>query len=285
MYHMFAAHLAPALSQQQQRRQQQQQPDNGGASNSACCVFSKLNPAFSNDTAPKLIDQLDACATNNIVEQDATDMCARTLRAMSRVLLLAPSDLLPCQYCRRSFQRYVRLPDYRIDMFLNGGKLEEFVYLVHNKVNRKLGKPLAPFAILDIYRGADNMAHLTAMHFWMWLQAVAFNYPADLQLQKFWLGESRCRFGFPPGSSQAVELRQRMQTYISVIDMLRHYLPPESALLVPWCIAYIAHTPSPWTFACRTNLLRWVFEMQQACGCGQGTFVHLLEELHPMRSS
>ena len=49
------------------------------------------------------------------------------------------AHVLPCIYCRISFKKYIR--EVPIHNFLdNKKKLSEWLYLIHNKVNAKLGR-------------------------------------------------------------------------------------------------------------------------------------------------
>ena len=55
-------------------------------------------------------------------------------------------DVLPCVHCRESYQKFIK--ELPIDPYLKtAGGLGQWLYLIHNKVNKKLrdqGYPIAP---------------------------------------------------------------------------------------------------------------------------------------------
>ena len=50
-------------------------------------------------------------------------------------------NVLPCRYCRESYQQFIKEPDTQlnIDVMKNRTTFSEWLYLVHDKVNKKLG--------------------------------------------------------------------------------------------------------------------------------------------------
>lgn len=52
-------------------------------------------------------------------------------------------NVLPCNLCSESYNRYIKEPDLEISKYLDSrAKLSYFIYLIHEKVNKKLGVPL-----------------------------------------------------------------------------------------------------------------------------------------------
>jgi len=52
-------------------------------------------------------------------------------------------NVLPCFYCRESYQKFIKEPDTRLDMSVmeSREKLAKWLYDIHNKVNKKLEVP------------------------------------------------------------------------------------------------------------------------------------------------
>ena len=51
-------------------------------------------------------------------------------------------DVLPCGICGASYNGYIKEPDFEISKYLDSrAKLCYFIYLIHERVNRKLGVP------------------------------------------------------------------------------------------------------------------------------------------------
>ena len=51
-------------------------------------------------------------------------------------------DVLPCELCSNSYNSYIKTPDLSISKYLNTrADLVYYMYLIHNKVNDKLGVP------------------------------------------------------------------------------------------------------------------------------------------------
>lgn len=49
-------------------------------------------------------------------------------------------NTLPCKYCRESYNKFIQEPDTRLEDFLeNRERLTYWLYLIHEKVNKKLG--------------------------------------------------------------------------------------------------------------------------------------------------
>lgn len=219
----------------------------------------------------------------------ASSKASMTTRALLRRFALSPRDLVPCVHCRSNFAGYVTRPNLRVDDYLERGQLSEHMFCIHNIVNRKAGHPVQAADILRLYRDRHTSQWLLGIHFWIWLRLIAFNYPADIQLD--WSNHNTetslvVSQQYRLGSKEDVELRRRMKTYFVVIDMLKYLLLASSdELCRRWTLQYMLHTPSIWTFGCRTNLLHWVYTMQVACGYYNGSFITYLEQLHPMRSA
>lgn len=210
------------------------------------------------------------------------DIVSRTRDAIAKFVMSSPAALLPCVHCRQSFAGYIKTPDLELEPYIQAGRLEECLYLLHNTVNRKLGKPFAPTCLLKQYHGTENVQAAFHRHFWPWIQSIAFNFPADIQRTR---NDKKTPFEFPADSFQTHALWERLRVYVLFFDLLGQFLPDDTPLFVRWNRAYVCHTPSLLTFACRTNLLKWVFLMQHACGYGSTSFISLLETLHPMRST
>lgn len=271
-------------------------------------------------------------------------------------LMISPQDLLPCVYCRKSYAKLIKMPDYDIATFMLAKCLPQYVYVCHNAVNNKLDKPLhsglassalsadscAAAAVARSSSGDDgeamdgqcqcrNVAIYTIEEllgipsmpsatdtykksfanrkssilcnelneckchdesgnggsssdrhgdikekdrwklpyeriFWMWLQTIVFNYPADIQLIDYWSGKSENKFTFEDGSAKQEELQQRLKTYVLFFDLLKHFIDRESPLQVKWIQAYVTNPPTPFTYSSRTNLLEWLLQMQKDCG-------------------
>jgi hypothetical protein len=56
-------------------------------------------------------------------------------------------DVLPCRYCRESYQQFIQEPDTKLtyDILKNRQTLSYWLYSIHNKVNKKLGYCNPPF--------------------------------------------------------------------------------------------------------------------------------------------
>ena len=50
-------------------------------------------------------------------------------------------DVLPCRYCRESYQKFINEPDTKLEMNTMKSRvsLVKWLYLIHNKINKKLG--------------------------------------------------------------------------------------------------------------------------------------------------
>src|SRR5262245_3298600 len=70
--------------------------------------------------------------------------------------ILSPAYLLPCIFCRQSFQTYIQYSSMLPEEYLATHKLPEFLWLIHNMVNRKLKKPNFPLSILAQYSCSDE---------------------------------------------------------------------------------------------------------------------------------
>jgi hypothetical protein len=176
----------------------------------------------------------------------------------------------------------------------------------HDKGGLKGGVPLNRHD--SIFNGSNNITPYERV-FWQWIETIAFNFPADIQLINYWNGTSKDKFAFPDGTEQAKELQSRLNTYILFFDLLKNFIDRQNPLFRKWIQAYFTHTPSMMTFSCRTRLLQWVLEMQKACGyqddrfykkankntCRKNkmvfindendySFISMLEELHPTRA-
>jgi hypothetical protein len=77
--------------------------------------------------------------------------------------MLAPKANIPCAHCRNGYRHFLSLPDYNVDIYICTHTLPQFVYLVHNAVNRRLSKPqrggLAPPFNPPIARDDQMMKH------------------------------------------------------------------------------------------------------------------------------
>ncbi len=102
--------------------------------------------------------------------------------------------------------------------------------------------------------------------FWSWIRSIAFNFPADIRLDDYWNGDLEHKFTYPDGSDQQMELQRRLNSYITFFDLLNNFIDRGSDLYRRWSKAYILNTPTPMTFASRTQLLGWIFKMHKACG-------------------
>lgn len=205
----------------------------------------------------------------------------------NKFLMVSPEDLLPCVQCRKSFGRFIKMPEYNIDIFLKSHSLPDFVYLIHNAVNRKLKKKQQGTEVLKDTCSSEidsNYSGLNPILFWAWLQMIAFNFPSDIQIADYWSGSANGPFTFPNDSEQAIELRHRLKTYILFFDLLKNFINRDNPLYTKWTKAYIQNTPTPYTFSNRTNLLEWLFTVQHCAGYGKGSFISMMENLHPIRS-
>lgn len=188
---------------------------------------------------------------------------------------LSPRHLLPCVHCRQSYEKFSQMPAHDLRTHIRTRRLPEYVFLVHNAVNRKLGKPLQTSVAVGQQR---RFLQTWEQHFWFWLECLAFNFPAD----------ACCPLPRAHEHAHAEELRQRVRTYVLFFELLKNLLPPHSSLAASWSRAYFADPPTLWTFSSRSRLLRWLYAMEQQCGhrqTDQCSFVEFLEELHPIRSS
>lgn len=201
-----------------------------------------------------------------------------------KFLMLSPQDLLPCMHCRKSFESFTKMEPYDIEMFIKYHSLPEYVYIIHNAVNRKLNKEQQQSDIIKQYEHLQNMDYEN--YFWLWIHTIAFNFPADIQFIDYWNDPlEKHKFTFPDDSVQAKELKKRLKTYILFFDLLKNFIDRRTPLFQKWVNAYFQYTPTPFTFSCRTQLLSWIHKMQQACEFNANeSFVDMLEELHPTRA-
>lgn len=206
-----------------------------------------------------------------------------TFRDFAKFFILSPRDLAPCLNCRRGFRQYIQLPEFDIEVFLNTRSLDKFTYLLHNKVNHKLNVETKKYSIVDESLKTISTDEAYVNCFWLWIEMIAFNYPADIDLlNRDFEGISK----FEIGSSEDKELRQRMKTYILFFDLLKNYIDRNSPLHLRWTSAYFILTPSRFTFSSRTQLLKWIFEMQNLSGYNRHrSFITMMEQLHPCRST
>jgi hypothetical protein len=146
--------------------------------------------------------------------------------------------------------------------------------------------------------------------FWAWIRSIAFNFSSGIRLDDYWDGKIEHQFTYPDGSDEQKELKERLNIYITFFDLLMNFIDRRSELSKRWIQAYFLNTPTPMTFASRTKLLVWIYQMHKACGyefpcytCttttsgtgddeskaikilqGEQTFIEMLEQLHPTRS-
>lgn len=223
-------------------------------------------------------------------------------------ILESPKDLVQCVHCRKSIREYLRLPEYNICTFMKSHSLNDFVYLIHNVVNRKLFKDQEKSDILAIYEQDPFPGY--EYNFWKWIENIAFNYPADIQLLDYTYGAydmkgtgansassdgaSASTIGasaqiskYAISSPEDVELRRRMKTYILFFDLLKNFIRPSEPLFEKWLNAYFQNPPTPYTFSNRTQLLKWIYEMKKLSGFTrpEESFACMVEYLHPTRST
>lgn len=87
--------------------------------------------------------------------------------------------ILPCIYCRRSFSQYIK--ELPIDSYLKKRKIFKWLYLIHNKVNKKLRdqgysikKDPSYEEVYEKYR--NNVKTRIG---WNFIYCIAFNYPVQ----------------------------------------------------------------------------------------------------------
>ena len=91
-------------------------------------------------------------------------------------------DILPCVYCRRSYKEFIQ--ELPIDVS-SGEAMCKWLYLVHNKVNKKLDKTDIPSYREVTRRYRSHSLPLNDDTAWIFLYCIAFNSrPDDHQQQQ-----------------------------------------------------------------------------------------------------
>jgi hypothetical protein len=237
----------------------------------------------------------------------------QSFRPFVSFFMNSPKDLIPCMTCRKSLAEFMQRPKFDVNMYIDSQNLPIFLYLLHNTVNSKLDSRIFESNIMKNTESIMNMFERVHMHsdpglltlkkqlnnwyefkFWSWIQSIAFNFPADIQLIAYWnnkcfdkklLSSSSKKTNLndtitltPPTptpstpfntfqihSTQGKELARRLRTYVLFFDLLKNIIHRSSDLFLKWSSAYIHNTPTPLTFSCRTKMLEWLNSMQNAC--------------------
>lgn len=193
----------------------------------------------------------------------------------------SPQDLLPCVFCRRHYKGHTKKTQHNIKFYVENRLLEEMVYFLHNGVNSTLNKKVIEYDVNEPLNEQEFEDY-----FWLWLEQIAFNFPADIQITNYLTGLNKISVysNFAFDSKEAEELNQRLKRYVMFFDLLKNYIPHKT-LAEKWTTNYIMNPPNLLTFSTRTNLLKWFHQMKNACNHKKISFVEMLDNLHPMRSA
>ena len=83
---------------------------------------------------------LHSCVMGYPVKIDNTSAKDRKRRAKTKEFFYSIGHVFPCIYCRESYQRFIK--ELPIDNHLGSRRqLAKWLYMIHNKVNKKLGVP------------------------------------------------------------------------------------------------------------------------------------------------
>jgi hypothetical protein len=212
-------------------------------------------------------------------------------------VFLSPAALLPCVFCRRSYEHFTSLPEYNVCWCVQHGRLPELAYLLHNAVNCKLSKPPLPFADAQrkVLREVAAFDRCWTPNFWFVLEAIAFNYPR--------IGPedpTAAAPALPAGDNTnddeertktkglADDKQRRAAAYVTFFVTLKSVLPDACDMSQRWTAAYFCHAPSAVTFSSRAALLKWIFELELLCGYrdpARASFSEMMERLFPLRAS
>ena len=188
-------------------------------------------------------------------------------------LLYSPAFMLPCLYCRQSYLSFASAPDRDVAKYLcpapspqrgttgynwllerpllraghgveppQADRVDSWLEVIHDCVNRKLGKPKATEA-----ERARLYSEDWRPWFWDWLFVFALNFPLhvgrDVRLHDR-------------------DVSRRYRTYVLFFESLKDLIP-DGTLRQAWTRVYLRHPPSAATFASRTSLVKWLYGIYQ----------------------
>ena len=91
---------------------------------------------------------LHSCVMGYPVEIDKKDKKDVARMKKTKLFFNTIGHILPCVYCRESYNKFIK--ELPIDNFLSSRKkLAKWLYMIHNKVNKKLGVPKCDIPSFD----------------------------------------------------------------------------------------------------------------------------------------
>ena len=168
-----------------------------------------------------------------------------------RFFYLIPQHILPCIFCRQSYAGFVDIPGNEIEPYLCTRTLPEWVHMIHNYVNAKLEKPLAPYHVCARYRNLKEEEWTPA--FWTFVFSIALNYPAHFNFKKTRV------LDLPPAELE------RYKMYILFYDNLKNLIPA-SKLGTQWIKAYTRYPISSYACQSRAHLVQWLHNLASETG-------------------
>ena len=157
---------------------------------------------------------------------------------------ISVKNILPCKYCRESFQQFMEELNI-VDFLFSRRNLQKWMWLMHNKVNAKLRKQnllktLNP-TFSEVYKKYDKFLTIcindNIMPGWDFLFSIAFNYPKKI-----------------------TELNsQTMISFTRFIELLPHVLPQKCSY-THFFANYTKHN-SPYNSLSngRNAIVKWIY--------------------------
>ena len=191
--------------------------------------------------------------------------CNRTIDPeLQKLFYTLPQHLLPCIFCRESYQEFLVRPENNLDLFVKKGEVPEWTWRIHNLVNDKLEKPRVDYKRCSkVYRNLKPQEWLEP--FWIFVFTIALNYPANFQFTE--TGNPRVLKGKVRRSITQLteEERARYKAYLLFYDNLASFMP-DGDFVCKWMEAYTKTPISRLSLCSREHLVRWLHTLAYDTG-------------------